>query len=146
MPREKLRAEAEEFGMEGRHFDELAKILASGSEVLPRLPEEVRERSALVQMMDGVAKDLFVFDPLIVRGLQYYTSTVFEVFDLSPENNRSLFGGGRYSDLAGLFTTQRIPGIGFGTPGYFRLSYCVDDAVLEGALPGFREAFAEAAS
>jgi histidyl-tRNA synthetase len=114
MPREKLRAEAEEFGLEGPRFDELAEILASGSEVLSRLPEDVREGSPLVQMMDSDAKDLFVFDPLIVRGLQYYTSTVFEVFDLSPENNRSLFGGGRYSDLAGLFTTQRIPGIGFG--------------------------------
>lgn len=54
------------------------------------------------------------FDPLIVRGFDYYTSTVFEVFDLSPENRRSLFGGGRYDDLASLFTSRRIPGIGFG--------------------------------
>jgi histidyl-tRNA synthetase len=49
-----------------------------------------------------------------MRALNYYTSTVFEVFDTSPENRRSIFGGGRYDDLASLFTTKRIPGVGFG--------------------------------
>jgi aspartate aminotransferase len=36
-----------------------------------------------------------------------------------------------------------VPGVGFGTPGYFRASYCVEDRVLEGSLKGFREAFEE---
>ena len=54
------------------------------------------------------------FDPIIMRALNYYTSTVFEVFDTSPENRRSIFGGGRYDDLASLFTGKKIPGVGFG--------------------------------
>ena len=33
-----------------------------------------------------------------------------------------------------------VPGSGFGTPGYFRIAYCVDDAVIEGAMPGFSRA------
>ena len=33
-----------------------------------------------------------------------------------------------------------VPGQGFGMPGYFRLSYCVDDKTLEGSLEGFRAA------
>ena len=33
-----------------------------------------------------------------------------------------------------------VPGRGFGMPGYFRISYCVEDRTLEGALPGFRAA------
>jgi aspartate aminotransferase len=33
-----------------------------------------------------------------------------------------------------------VPGSGFGTPGYFRISYCVDDEVIEGALPAFEAA------
>ncbi|MGB9438926.1 MAG: pyridoxal phosphate-dependent aminotransferase, partial [Desulfobacterales bacterium] len=33
-----------------------------------------------------------------------------------------------------------IPGIAFGAPGYFRLSYAVPDATIEGSLPGFRRA------
>ncbi len=39
-----------------------------------------------------------------------------------------------------------VPGIGFGTPGYFRASYCVDDRTLEGSLPGFEDALREANS
>jgi histidyl-tRNA synthetase len=54
------------------------------------------------------------FDPLIIRAFDYYTSTIFEVFDRSPDNRRSLFGGGRYDNLASLFTDRRIPGVGFG--------------------------------
>ena len=37
-----------------------------------------------------------------------------------------------------------VPGVGFGTPGYFRISFCVDDHTLEGSLPGFAEALKEA--
>lgn len=33
-----------------------------------------------------------------------------------------------------------VPGRGFGAPGYFRISYCVDDGTLEGSLAGFRKA------
>lgn len=36
-----------------------------------------------------------------------------------------------------------VPGVGFGTPGYFRVSYCVEDRILEGSLKGFKEAFDE---
>ncbi len=56
----------------------------------------------------------FVYDPTLVRGFDYYTGTVFEVFDLSPVNNRSVFGGGRYDDLVGLFEVEKVSGIGFG--------------------------------
>ena len=33
-----------------------------------------------------------------------------------------------------------VPGRGFGTPGYFRISYCVDNKTLKGSLAGFKEA------
>lgn len=39
-----------------------------------------------------------------------------------------------------------VPGTGFGTPGYFRLSYCVDDRTLEGSIAGFADAYARAKS
>jgi histidyl-tRNA synthetase len=67
-----------------------------------------------MKVLASSAADLITSDPLIVRAFEYYTSTVFEVFDTNPANNRSLFGGGRYSNLASLFTPQQIPGIGFG--------------------------------
>ncbi|MQG89156.1 MAG: aminotransferase class I/II-fold pyridoxal phosphate-dependent enzyme, partial [SAR202 cluster bacterium] len=34
-----------------------------------------------------------------------------------------------------------VPGVGFGTPGFFRASYCVDDWVIEGSIEGFRKVF-----
>lgn len=39
-----------------------------------------------------------------------------------------------------------VPGVGFGTPGFFRASYCVDDWVIEGAIAGFEKAFTQANS
>ena len=54
------------------------------------------------------------FDITLMRGLDYYTGTVFEFFDNSPENNRSLFGGGRYDGLVGLFGVEPTPTVGVG--------------------------------
>ena len=56
-----------------------------------------------------------IFDFGIIRGLDYYTGTVFEVFDNAPENNRAMFGGGRYDNLVGLFVKNaKISGVGYG--------------------------------
>ena len=55
-----------------------------------------------------------VFDAQVLRGLDYYTGTVFEMYDTSPENNRAMFGGGRYDNLVGLFGREKLPGVGFG--------------------------------
>ena len=57
-----------------------------------------------------------IFQPSIIRGFDYYDDMVFEVFDNHPENNRSLFGGGRYNGLADIFGSQNIPAVGFA-PG-----------------------------
>ncbi len=54
------------------------------------------------------------FDPMIMRGLDYYTGTVFELYDTSPENRRAMFGGGRYDNLVGLFGNHTLSGVGFG--------------------------------
>jgi len=54
------------------------------------------------------------FSSNIVRGLDYYTGTVFEVFDTGTENRRAIFGGGRYDDLLSLFSEEQLSGIGFG--------------------------------
>ena len=53
------------------------------------------------------------YDPSVVRGFAYYTGVVFEVFDTHPENNRALFGGGRYDNLTQLFDDEPLPGVGF---------------------------------
>ncbi|MES0489064.1 MAG: histidine--tRNA ligase [Leptospirales bacterium] len=54
------------------------------------------------------------YNPGVVRGFDYYTGLVFEVFDSHPDNARSLFGGGRYDNLVGTFSKQSINAVGFG--------------------------------
>lgn len=53
-------------------------------------------------------------DRSIARGFNYYTGTIFEIFDVSGENNRSMLGGGRYDNLTGMFGGEPISGVGFG--------------------------------
>jgi histidyl-tRNA synthetase len=113
-PADKLAADAAAIGLTDKQFARLGEVLTAGRAVLDEIPAEVKEQSKLVAVLDTPAGDLVTFDPLIVRGFDYYTSTVFEVFDTHPDNRRSLFGGGRYDNLVGLYSAQRIPGLGFG--------------------------------
>lgn len=53
-------------------------------------------------------------DRSLARGFDYYTGTIFEIYDVSEENNRAMLGGGRYDNLTGLFGGDPISGIGFG--------------------------------
>lgn len=55
-----------------------------------------------------------VFNRYLTRGFEYYTDIVFEVFDTNPDNNRSMFGGGRYDGLVGAFGVEPVPTVGFG--------------------------------
>ncbi len=57
------------------------------------------------------------FKPSLMRGFDYYDGMVFEVFDKHPDNNRAMFGGGRYNGLASIFgAKEEIPAVGFA-PG-----------------------------
>ena len=80
-------------------------------------PEALSEETVLSKIIDAL-KDLgitnVVFDASLARGFDYYTGTIFEIFDTSPENNRSMLGGGRYNNLTGLFGGDAVSGIGFG--------------------------------
>ena len=54
------------------------------------------------------------YDPSIVRGLDYYTGVVFEIFDKHPENRRAIAGGGAYANLLQIFNEPALEGVGFG--------------------------------
>jgi len=57
--------------------------------------------------------DYIKYSPETIRGLDYYTGTVIEQFDLNPKNNRSMYGGGRYDNLIQLFSDTQLNGVGF---------------------------------
>lgn len=120
---EEFKAQADEifgveFAFEGRR--KLARILEAHA--MSDMPEEVQKSPAAQELEElfailarsGVTNA--VFDASLMRGLDYYTGTVFEVFDNDPENNRSLFGGGRYDGLVGLFGAEPIATVGMA-PG-----------------------------
>jgi histidyl-tRNA synthetase len=59
------------------------------------------------------AKEYVKFDPNIMRGLLYYTGTVFEAFDQSRSLKRAILGGGRYDNLLADVGGQPLSGVGF---------------------------------
>ena len=68
----------------------------------------------------GVPKEKVVFDPTIARGLEYYTSTVFEFGLVGVEGYGSIAGGGRYNNLLSTFSDKTLPAVG-GSLGIDRL-------------------------
>ena len=109
------------FGNDNDERIEKVMMLTSATSV-EDLPEELKVADALsevTQVFSSLAKagvtDV-VFDATLMRGLDYYTGTVFEAFDTHPDNNRSLFGGGRYDGLVNLFGAEPISAVGMA-PG-----------------------------
>ncbi len=74
------------------------------------------------------------FDPTLMRGFDYYTGIVFEIFDEAPENRRAMFGGGRYDGLVGLFGVEDLPVVG-AAPGE---TMFLEFLTAHNLLPDFR--------
>ncbi len=116
IPHEEFSSQAEV--LLGERFDEFNRLLEF--KTVEDLPEEIRAHESARQLERAITQlrergiENLVFDLSLMRGFDYYTGIVFEVFDNSPENPRSLFGGGRYDDLVGLFGVEKVPGVGFG--------------------------------
>jgi len=119
IPRDAYEKELTELGLSA---EQIARIDALYSmnviDATDICPESVGSKE-LRQLFDALQKtgmDKYcTFDFGIIRGLDYYTGTVFEVFDNAPENNRAMFGGGRYDNLVGLFVKNaKISGVGYG--------------------------------
>ncbi len=78
------------------------------------LPEGVMDGfKEIIDSVEAVKGDFFemVFDPTLVRGMSYYTGTIFEI-DM-PEFGGSCGGGGRYDKMVGKFTGNDVPACGF---------------------------------
>lgn len=67
----------------------------------------------IIDSVKATQSDVFklVFDPTLVRGMSYYTGTIFEI--AMPEFGGSCGGGGRYDKMVGKFTGQDVPACGF---------------------------------
>ncbi len=92
------------------------------AKTIDELPKVIRENpifNELNQLFSGLSVmgiKSTQFDISLMRGLDYYNGVVFEVFDNHPDNNRSMFGGGRYDGLTTVFGANNIPVVGMA-PG-----------------------------
>lgn len=102
-------AYALDLGLSQTQLDGLKSILGN-FDLWKKSDELVRLFAALEAL--GV-KEYVKFDPNIMRGLLYYTGTVFEAFDVTGSLKRAIFGGGRYDNLLADVGGQPLSGVGF---------------------------------
>ena len=119
IPREVYEKELRELGLDDAQIARIDALYTMPVEEATAIcPDSVgsAELRGLFDLLKKTGLDRYcTFDFGIIRGLDYYTGTVFEVFDNAPENNRAMFGGGRYDNLVGLFVKNaKISGVGYG--------------------------------
>ncbi|WP_404325649.1 histidine--tRNA ligase [Aerophototrophica crusticola] len=87
---------------------------------------ELREVVTALQAF-GVPETHWRVNLSIARGLDYYTGTVYETFLTNHPGLGSVCSGGRYENLAGLYTKSKLPGVGISI-GFTRLFYALEQA------------------
>ena len=122
---EGVRAELLENGFEGDTVDKYLELyqnlekaedgVAYLAEALSGVmdPSVTRGLREIIDSVEATREDGFrtVFDPTLVRGMSYYTGTIFEI--AIPEFGGSCGGGGRYDAMVGKFTGRDVPACGF---------------------------------
>jgi histidyl-tRNA synthetase len=96
--------------LNSKNFTEFSREIPEGIVI----QESLKEISDLLGNLENLGITNVVFDQTIMRGFDYYTGIVFEVYDKSPDNRRAVFGGGRYDDLLSIFGSEKVPAVGFG--------------------------------
>ncbi len=143
IPLEKSRAALEELQLSS---DQVEKIIAfmftkgNYDEIEQKLTEiigditpvregldELKEVFSILNSIDGMS-DIEI-DFMIIRGLDYYTGTVYETFLKDYREIGSISSGGRYENLAGNFSDQKFPGVG-GSIGLTRLFFVLNEQHL----------------
>jgi histidyl-tRNA synthetase len=113
----------------GRSSDEtLAALAEFDNETARKGLAELRNIVAAIRQF-GVPDTAFAVDLSVVRGLDYYTGTIYETTLVEHPDIGSICSGGRYDDLASYFTNTRLPGVGISI-GLSRLFARLKDANL----------------
>lgn len=116
-----------EIGLGGDQIQQLQEFVTWDLSDLERIKEDSKgaeELLKLFSMLEKLGISNVKFCPYIVRGLDYYTGTVMEMFDIGGDKNpRALFGGGRYDNLLEIFGQNKVPAFGLGWGDVTTLDY-----------------------
>ena len=105
----------------------LSEILDSN---LEKVQEGLEELRIVTSLLNKQCEDANIdVDFMIIRGLDYYTGTVYETFLEDYREIGSISSGGRYENLASNFTEQKFPGVG-GSIGLTRLFFVLKECGL----------------
>lgn len=132
LPEETFLDSLKEIGVNAEGSKKIKQILKNDSiEKISKL--ELNEKAkkgleSLKTLYSSLPQEFIEIDLSVVRGLAYYTGTVFEVFD-KDEKFRAIAGGGRYDNLVKLLGGQQCPAVGFGM-GMSTLSLLLEDKKL----------------
>lgn len=99
----------EELSLRGMSWKEATDFISRFESTQPT--ETVKKIFSYLNLMGFEENRDFRFNPLIVRGLDYYTGAIFELVD-SADSSLSLAGGGRFDNLIGIFAGKNIPAVG----------------------------------
>ena len=98
-----------EIGLSPEQINKVKEMLADKD--LWKLSTELTRFFAVIDALE--LSEYIRFDASIMRGLLYYTGTVFEAWEVGGEIKRSILGGGRYDNLTRDVGGDPIPGVGF---------------------------------
>lgn len=120
LPEDNFIERLEGLGLESKKAQALAKFMKKGEIDRLNLNKSAKAKlQAAKEEIDYILEQLIslgykqaIFDPTLIRGFDYYDGLVFEVFDNHPDNQRALFGGGRYNGLAEIFGSEAFPAVG----------------------------------
>ena len=118
MSKAEFRSAVDKITRSMKKTDKIVSLL--NTKKIEDLPKELQDSPSVVELTSLLKKCRshgirnVEFDVSLMRGFDYYTDIVFEVFDTDPENNRSRFGGGRYDGLIGQFGVEPVATVGFG--------------------------------
>ena len=108
LPGEEWRAFALDTGLSEVQVNGLLELLNNAD-----LWQDSEELLAFFELIETFGVREYVeYNPKVIRGLDYYTGTVFEAFELSGQS-RAILGGGRYDNLVSDVGGMRLPGVGF---------------------------------
>ena len=124
--------ELAELGIDTAGLDDAFAVLASaGWDLLVDPPAwlDVYAYRVLLALRDALPGVDLRFDPTLVRGMGYYTGTIFEI--AHPGSASSVGGGGRYDRMIGRFLGRDVPAVGFSI-GFERVIELLPESTGEG--------------